>query len=170
MKSVERREKILKLILKSDKPVSGTSLAEQTGVSRQIIVNDIAALKENGNDIISTSRGYIIKLPSRAERVYKVVHTDEEIEKELCAIVDNGGEVKNVFVWHRVYGRIEAELNVASAGDVSEYIKSLKSGRSSPLKNVTSGYHYHTVYAENEAVLDKIEEVLKNMGFLVSEE
>ncbi len=166
MKSVERREKILELISKSEKPVSGAMLAERTGVSRQVIVGDIASLKEDGCDIIATSRGYIL---SRAERVYKVVHTDEDIEKELRAIVDNGGEVKNVFVWHRIYGRIEGELNISTAADVTEYMKSLKNGRSSPLKNVTSGYHYHTVYADSEAVLDKIELVLKGMGFLCDE-
>ena len=166
MKSVERREKILELISKSEKPVSGAMLAERTGVSRQVIVGDIASLKEDGCDIIATSRGYIL---SRAERVYKVVHTDEDIEKELRAIVDNGGEVKNVFVWHRIYGRIEGELNISTAADVTEYMKSLKNGRSSPLKNVTSGYHYHTVYADSEAVLDKIELVLNDMGFLCDE-
>ena len=166
MKSVERREKILELISKSEKPVSGAMLAERTGVSRQVIVGDIASLKEDGCDIIATSRGYIL---SRAERVYKVVHTDEDIEKELRAIVDNGGEVKNVFVWHKIYGRIEGDLNISTAADVTEYMKSLKNGRSSPLKNVTSGYHYHTVYADSEAVLDKIELVLKDMGFLCDE-
>ncbi len=166
MKSVERREKILELISKSEKPVSGAMIAERTGVSRQVIVRDIASLKEDGCDIIATSRGYIL---SRAERVYKVVHTDEDIEKELRAIVDNGGEVKNVFVWHRIYGRIEGDLNISTAADVTEYMKSLKNGRSSPLKNVTSGYHYHTVYADSEAVLDKIELVLKDMGFLCDE-
>ena len=166
MKSVERREKILELISKSEKPVSGAMLAERTGVSRQVIVGDIASLKEDGCGIIATSKGYIL---SRAERVYKVVHTDEDIEKELRAIVDNGGEVKNVFVWHRIYGRIEGDLNIATAADVTEYMKSLKNGRSSPLKNVTSGYHYHTVYADSEAVLDKVESVLKDMGFLCDE-
>jgi len=166
MKSVERCEKILELISKSEKPVSGAMLAERTGVSRQVIVGDIASLKEDGCDIIATSRGYIL---SRAERVYKVVHTDEDIEKELRAIVDNDGEVKNVFVWHKIYGRIEGDLNISTAADVTEYMKSLKNGRSSPLKNVTSGYHYHTVYADSEAVLDKIEVVLKDMGFLCNE-
>lgn len=170
MKSVERREKILELISRSLKPISGTSLAEQTGVSRQIIVNDIAVLKDSGSNIISTSRGYIINQPSRAERIYKVVHTDEEIEKELRAIVDNGGEIRNVFVWHRVYGKIEGELDISTGEGVAEYLKSLRNGRSSPLKNVTSGYHYHTVCAANELVLDKIEEALDNMGFLVKDE
>ena len=77
--------------------------------------------------------------------------------------------MKNVFVWHRIYGRIEGDLNISTAADVTEYMKSLKNGRSSPLKNVTSGYHYHTVYADSEAVWDKIELVLKDMGFLCDE-
>ena len=38
--------------------------------------------------------------------------TDEQIEEELCAVVDLGGCVDTVFVNHRVYGRMEAELKV----------------------------------------------------------
>ena len=39
-----RRKEILKYISESDKPVSGTKLAEFFHVSRQVIVQDIALL------------------------------------------------------------------------------------------------------------------------------
>ena len=53
-----------------------------------------------------------------------------------------------------------------SRRDVKEYIEKLKSGISKSLKDVTSGYHYHTVTAESEEVLDQIQEELQKRGFL----
>ena len=47
--------------------------------------------------------------------------------------------------------------------------RDLKSGKSSPLKNITSGYHYHTVEADSEETLDMIGEMLEEKGFLVEE-
>lgn len=170
MNGAERRGKIIKLISESDIPLSGGALADKMSVSRQIIVKDISQLKEQGYAIISTNRGYIVNMPPRSERVFKVVHADNEIEKELRTIVSLGGVVKNVFVWHRIYGKIEGALNIASYEDVSEYIESLKSGRSSPLKKVTSEYHYHTVTAADESTLDKIRDALDKMKFLVHDE
>ena len=38
---------------------------------------------------------------------------------------------------------------------------------STPLKRITSDYHYHTVSADSEAVLDGIEESLRVRGFLI---
>lgn len=166
----ERSDAILKRISMSADPVSGSTLASEFGVSRQIIVKDIAALKAAGNDIISTTKGYIIHTAPRPERVFKVVHRDDEIQKELLTITDAGGEVVNVFVWHKIYGKIEAELDIKNSSDVREYILSLKNGRSGPLKNVTSGYHYHTVRAETEEILDKVRTALDNIGFLVKDE
>ena len=32
--------------------------------------------------------------------------------------------------------------------------------------NVTSGYHYHTVHADSEEILDEIQEELQKAGFL----
>ena len=37
---------------------------------------------------------------------------------------------------------------------------------SSPLKNITSGYHFHSIYADSEMVLDEIEFSLREKGFL----
>ena len=48
-----------------------------------------------------------------------------------------------------------------------EFIGDIKSGKSSPLKNITSNYHYHTVSAESEEILDEIEEMLRAKGFLI---
>ena len=41
---------------------------------------------------------------------------------------------------------------------------------SSPLKNITSDYHYHKVEAESEEILDMIQDMLKRRGFLIEAE
>lgn len=166
----DRTEAILKRISESTSPVSGSRLASEFGVSRQIIVKDIAALKSMGNDIIATTKGYILHSAPMPERVFKVVHNDDEIRRELLAITQAGGIVENVFVWHKIHGKIEAELDIRTEDDINEYIISLKNGRSSPLKNVTNGYHYHTVRAESEDALDRVGKALDDIGFLVKDE
>lgn len=168
MNASQRREEILSYIKQSPNAVSGGMLSKQFGVSRQIIVSDIAYLKDMGNDIIPTNKGYIFSRPV-AQRVVKVVHTDGEIEDELSSIVNMGAKILNVFVWHKIYGKIEAPLNVGTTMDVKEYMQGLRTGRSGPLKRVTSEYHYHTLEAENESILDSVERMLSQKGYLVLE-
>lgn len=167
MTGSERRAYIIEQIQNSESPVSGIVLAKQCQVSRQVIVQDIALLRMAGYDILSTNRGYILYMPDTASRIFKVKHTDEQLEEELNLIVDLGGYVVNVFVNHRVYGQLKAELGIHSRKMVKTFLKDIESGVSSPLKNVTSGYHYHEVEADNEETLDEIEERLREKGFLV---
>lgn len=167
MTGSDRREDIICQIRQSAVPLSGTKLAAMYHVSRQVIVQDIALIRAAGYDIISTNRGYILNTVKSARRVYKVQHTDEQLEDELCAIVDCGGMVKNVMVNHRVYGRIEAELNIDSRRKVAGFMEDIRKGKSSPLKNITSNYHYHTVIADKDETLDLIEDVLREKGILI---
>ena len=148
MTGTQRREEIVNTIRSSMVPVSGKELAARFDVSRQVIVQDIALIRAAGYDIISTNRGYILNAPSQAERVFKVNHTDEQLEDELCSIVDLGGKIINVMVNHRVYGRMEAPLGITSRRKVKEFLEDIQSGKSSPLKNITSNYHYHRVEAD----------------------
>lgn len=97
----------------------------------------------------------------------KVQHTDSQLEEELCAVVDLGGTVENVMVNHRVYGHLEADLHITSRRRVTEFINGIRSGKSSPLKNITAGYHYHRITADSEETLDMIEDDLRKRGFLV---
>ena len=53
---MDRKEKIIKTIKKSDKPISASKLAAQFGVSRQIIVGDVALFRASGYDIIYISK------------------------------------------------------------------------------------------------------------------
>lgn len=163
----ERRKDILNRINGAEHPLPAAKLAGFYGVSRQVIVQDIAIIRAGGHDIISTNRGYMINEPALRERVLKVRHTDDELYDELCTIVDLGGTVVNVSINHRVYGHIEAELDVSSRKKAAEFIDDIKSGKSSPLKNITSDYHYHLITAESEEILDLIEKSLKEKGYLV---
>ena len=165
----ERRQEIVRCIQESTAPVPSRKLAAAYGVSRQVIVQDIALIRAAGYDIISTNRGYILNVPKTVSRIYKVKHTDEQLEEELCAIVDLGGFVENVMVNHKVYGRMEAELHIGSRRRIREFLEDISSGKSSPLKNITSDYHYHRVNADSREVLDLIETELKEKGFLVKE-
>jgi len=166
MSGQERREEIVKIIKSSSKPVAGTELAKRLGVSRQVIVQDMALIRANGIEIMSTNRGYVIQEKKEASRVFKVHHTNEEVEEELNLFVDLGGKVEDVFVYHKVYGVIKAQLNIKSRRDVKKYMEGISSGKSTNLLNLTSNYHYHTITAEDEQTLDLIQDELNAKGFL----
>lgn len=166
MSGEERRGKIIQALKNSDKAVSATTLAKEFVVSRQVIVQDVALLRANGKNIFSTNRGYLIQEDEETTRVFKVQHEDDEVEKELTTIVDLGGTVEDVFVYHKVYGVLRAEMNIKSRMDIRNYMEEIRSGKSSLLKNVTSGYHYHTVRAERVEILDMIQEELQKKGLL----
>ena len=101
-----RRAGILAALRPGAEPQSAGALGEKFGVSRQVIVQDIALLRASGASVISTNRGYVLSSPPRAERVFKVRHTEAEVGEELELIVRLGGTVKDVSVSHRVYGNI----------------------------------------------------------------
>ena len=84
MTGSDRRSAIVEQIRNSAVPISGKALAAAFNVSRQVIVQDIALIRAAGHDIISTNRGYIINEPHSARRVFKVRHTDEQLEEEHC--------------------------------------------------------------------------------------
>lgn len=166
MKAAERRNAIANFLLAEDNAVSGGELSEKFGVSRQIIVQDITVLKGLGYDILSTHNGYIIQKSPLKERVLKLHHTTEQTEDELSLIVRFGGTVVDVFVWHKVYGKMEAKLNIFSDLHVKQFIEGVRTGKSTELMNITGGYHYHTIRAESEEVLDRIENVLAERGYI----
>ena len=169
MKAEKRRSDIVHLLLGADGPLSGNALAKMTQVSRQIIVQDIAALNAAGYQILATHKGYIIQSAPVAERVFKVHHGSERTEEELSAIVELGGTVVDVHVWHKVYGKISVALNIFSQQGVARFMEGLKSGRSTELMHITGGYHYHTVRADSEAVLNAIGQMLGERGYLAPE-
>lgn len=169
MKAAERRKAIANLLLSANEAVSGGRLSDEFGVSRQIIVQDITVLKGSGYNILSTHNGYIIQKSPLKDRVFKVHHTTEQTEDELNTIVDLGGTVVDVFVWHKVYGKMTAPLNIFSPLHVKQFIDGVRSGKSTELMTITGGYHYHTVRADTEETLDIIERALNQKNYIAPE-
>ena len=166
MTGAERRQAITDALKAADKPLSGGALAKLCGVSRQVVVQDVALLRTQGLPILATARGYVLEKPSGSRRLFKCHHTEEQTEDELQAIVDTGGAVEDVIVNHRVYGRMQAQLGISSRRDVERFMADIRSGKSSPLLTVTSGYHFHHVSAPDDEILDEIERVLSERGYL----
>jgi len=167
VKAEERRKELANMLVSAQGPVPGGELAKHFGVSRQIIVQDVSVLKASGYDILSTHNGYVMNSTPLIERIFKVRHTGERTEEELNLIVDLGGTVVDVFVWHKVYGRIVASLNIFSREHVKQFIEGVRSGKSVELMSITGGYHYHTVRADSVEVLDRIEKALNDGNYIV---
>ncbi len=167
MNGEQRRKQLLSLLAGSKTPIAGSVLARQLQVSRQVIVQDIALLRANGADILSASRGYLmLQAAKETSRVFKVLHSDAQTEEELTMIVDMGGKVRDVFIYHKVYGIVRADMRINSRKDVQDFMQRILSGKSWLLKNTTSGYHYHTIFAEDVQTLDEIQQALLQKGML----
>ena len=168
MSGSERRQRIVELLMVADEPLSGTALAKELGVSRQIIVQDMALLRTRSDlDIVSTYQGYLLHRTEKPfSRVFKVRHSTERTEEELLEIVDLGGHVEDVFVYHRVYGVVKGQLGIRSRKDIRAFMERLKESCSAPLMLITDEYHYHTVTAEEPETLDQIQFRLGELGLL----
>ena len=166
MNTSQRRIEILKILRETQVPVAARTLAAQFGVSRQVIVQDMAVIRASTPGILSTTRGYVLQQDEdvACTREFKVRHGQEQAAQELNLIVDCGGRVKNISISHRVYG--SAEMDIRSRQDVNEFVQAISSSRSTVLSSATSGYHYHLVEASSEERLDLIGEQLERAGFL----
>jgi transcriptional regulator of NAD metabolism len=171
MTGEERRKKIIEILRSSEEPVSGAELSKRLNVSRQVIVQDIALLRAVNRNIISTTKGYVLYYQEiqKVNRCFLVKHTDEEIEDELCTIVDNGGKVLDVIVMHDIYGEISTGLIIKNRQDVYDFIEKLRGHGTIPLKGLTGDVHLHTVEADSEAILDSIEKKLRDKKYIVDD-
>lgn len=173
MSSDERRLEIINILNKLDEPISGTELAKKLGVSRQVIVQDIAILRAGGEEIIATPQGYIILKDVDESRIIKTIvckhSTYDEIEDELKTIVDIGGKILDVIVEHSVYGEIKGSLMISSRLDVEKFIKNLKNTNAEPLSSLTDGIHIHSIEIEDEETFKKIIEKLEEKSYLIKD-
>ena len=170
MNSEARRKRIGEMLTVSENPIKGVTLAEEMGVTRQVIVKDIAILRAGGEKIISTPEGYIKQNDQKHyyKKVLAVVHNSDEIEDELSTIVKFGGIIEDVIVEHEIYGEIRGMLMLKTLYDVQKFIEKTKSSKSEPLMALTGGIHLHTVMAESMEILDKIEEELRRKKYLAT--
>ena len=156
MDGKERRERIIGELGRADTPLSGSALAKQMGVSRQVIVQDIALLRTR-YPILATAQGYLLYEPAGKKyvRAFLVRHTKDQIRDELMTIVSLGGLVLDV--------------NLATPKDVELFCERLAHSRSGPLFPISDGIHLHTVEASSEHALDQIENILLKKGYLLRE-
>ena len=81
MDGEKRRQQIMEILNQETAPVSGTELAKRAGVSRQVVVQDIALLRAENKEIMSTNKGYV----SIEHTLYGQISVDLIINNRLDA-------------------------------------------------------------------------------------
>lgn len=171
MDASTRRSSII-AALRKESPVTGTALASRLGVSRQVIVQDMALLRAKGEPIMATPRGYTLLRETAAAGVTKLMavkHDREETRDELYAVVDLGAEVVDVTVEHPVYGQLTGMLSLSNRAEVDQFLRTMGETSAGLLSSLTKGVHLHTVRAKDWRTLERAEEALRRKGYLLSE-
>ncbi|MDD4206422.1 transcription repressor NadR [Mesotoga sp.] len=169
MEKRERQRFIIEVLKRSTGPVKGQSLSIETGVSRQMIVKDIEELRQREFNILASTRGYVLKGRKSHKMVLSVKHSEEDIYKELSAIIRAGGRIIDVSIIHAVYGELKGKLNLSNMDDLNRFIAALKASHAAPLLSLSKdGVHLHTIEADTEDTLRSIREKLERNGFLVT--
>ena len=167
----KRREEILEHLLIMKNPVKGNEFSDIFNVSRQVIVQDIAVLRAEGNSIIATPQGYMISnidIIGYVEQIVCKHHTKEEIIEELNIIVDNGGEILDVSVEHPIYGEFTGNLMIKSRLDVKNFIHQMEESKAEPMSSLNEGIHLHRIKTSSKDILEEIKMQLKSKGYLIS--
>ena len=167
MQAESRRQNIIRILRSSTGPVSAGQLAGTFGVSRQIIVGDIALLRASGTEITATPRGYVLTKGSEGI-IHRIPcrHRPEEMKQELQILVDNGCLVRDVIVEHPVYGQLVGQLDIATRYDVDEFIAKVMKSDAAPLSDLTGGIHLHTIFCPGEEAYRRVIDKLRENGFL----
>ena len=167
MQAQSRRQSIIKILAGCAEPVSAGKLAGLFGVSRQIIVGDIALLRASGTDITPTPRGYV--LTKGTEGIVHTIpcrHSPEGMKEELQIPVDNGCLVRDVIVEHPVYGQLIGQLDTSTRYDVEQFIEKVSQSDAAPLSDLTGGIHLHTIFCADEETYHRVLQKLRESGFL----
>ena len=170
MTNDERRQEILNVLNNKKEPISATTLAKQFGVTRQIVVGDIALLRASGIVIRAEHKGYVLTKANEGGFKQRIVckHSREGLKDELYCIVDNGASVLDVIVEHPIYGQISGELNLSSRFDVDQFVRKLEKNSTAQLSDLTGGVHIHTIVASDEECLKRAISALSDLGVLVT--
>ena len=167
MTSEERRSQIITMLEGRLEYLNASRMAEKLGVSRQIIVSDIALLRAQGQNILSTPRGYLWKPVNRlATGIILCRHGKDEIRDEFYRVVDNGGTVLDVSIDHPIYGLLSASLNIRSRYDANLFLEQISASTTKPLSALTEGFHTHRIQTESAEDFRRIENSLRELGIL----
>lgn len=173
LNSSERREGILSMLAHAKKPLSATAIADEFGVSRQIIVGDIALLRASGLNISATSRGYVYAPEEEESTGYGFMgmiackHSDDQLLEELYTVVDFGGCLLDVTIDHPIYGQISGCLNIGSRYDAAIFSEKIKDCKAKQLCDLTDGTHYHRIGCKDEEIFRFILHELTEKGIAV---
>lgn len=174
MEAIERREELLKILEGSNNSIKGTYLAEEFGVTRQVIVQDIAILRARGITIMATPQGYVIPPKAENTMLRKTIVSShkgyEHMEDELQTIVDLGGKIIDVIVDHPLYGEIKSPINVGSRYELSVFMTNISETNAEPLSSLTDGFHLHTIEVRDEDTFNMIKKALEEKKYLIEEE
>ncbi|MGL4873903.1 MAG: 3H domain-containing protein [Clostridium sp.] len=169
MKSKERREDIIKRIYESEGPLKGIELADYYGVTRQVIVKDIAIIRASGKEVIATPDGYIFKDEKNIfKEIIVVNHNNEDMRKELEIVIKYGGVIEDVIVTHSLYGEIRGIIMVKNLNEIDKFLDKYNKEKTMPLSVLTNGIHMHTILAMDKEGLELIKLELKSAGILVT--
>lgn len=170
MNSLIRRKEIISHIAKIHRPIKGVELANIFGVTRQVIVKDIAIIRAAGVNIIATPEGYMItKEESRYKKVLALAHKEEEMVSELEIVIKFGGIIEDVIIEHPIYGEIKANLMIRNLNDLDNFIDLYKKNKAKPLSALTEGIHLHTISTDNEQDMQLIIENLEKAGYILKD-
>ncbi|ADU51809.1 3H domain-containing protein [Thermaerobacter marianensis DSM 12885] len=165
-----RRRAILQVLAEAGGPVPGHRLAARFGVTRAVIVHDIALLRAEGAPITATPSGYVLNRP-QARHVWQVAVRHgpdlDTIRRELYAMVDQGATVRDVIVEHPVYGELRGLLDIRSRYDVDRFCQRMQSTGAGPLLTLSGGPHLHTLESDDPAARQRVAEALRRLGFLL---
>ena len=167
MTTKERQKAILSYLRDESTPVSATTLAKLMGVSRQIIVGDIALLRAAGLDIVATPRGYKLGETTGLIRAVACLHTAGQTEAELLTMVDHGCTVIDVVVDHPIYGQLTGQLSLASRYDVGQFVEKIR--ETVPLSALTGGVHLHHLRCPDEEAYRRVCQELDKLGVLYTQ-
>ena len=172
MNAAQRRECILTRLSGAQNPVSASALAAELGVSRQIVVGDVALLRAGGAQIDATPRGYQLHPAEKGYTgILACVHrTEDEMRRELYTVVDQGGIVVDVAVENPLYGELRGNLNLASRYDVDHFIQQAADTPECLLSRMTGGVHLHTLSCPTPEAFRRIEAALDAKGLLYKKE
>ena len=150
--------------------MTGSELARRLGVSRQVIVQDIALLRAAGEDVVATPQGYRLG-PGTPARPYRAVvavrHTPAQTGDELYALVEAGVRVLDVVVEHPLYGELRGLLLLDTRDDVTAFLERVASSGAALLSSLTGGVHLHTLEAFHPDALEVARARLREKGFLL---
>jgi transcriptional regulator of NAD metabolism len=170
VKTDERRGMIIAELSGAGEAVTGSDLASRFGVSRQVIVQDMAVLRAEGLPVVATPRGYILLRPEGSGRLVKTVvtrHRDyEAMEEELLIMVGCGAKVLNVIVEHPLYGEITGNLMLSTTADVARFMESIRKSAGEPLSSLTGGVHLHTLEVDGEEGWERLLAELGEKNYL----